>query len=86
VIPQHRPSAQVTIFNSLISVWRVSGGRKISSGPKKKAVNHREGTIRSKLEEIYKKIGYEDGKKEAIKKGFNRYTVMKQMYLIHTGK
>lgn len=47
---------------------------------------HREGTIRAKLEAIYKAKGYEAGKKEAIKKGFNKFTVQKQMYLIHTGQ
>jgi hypothetical protein len=52
-------------------------------------VQHRDGTIRSKLEAIYKKhgkSGYAEAKAEAIKKGFNKHTVNQQMYLIHTGQ
>lgn len=51
-----------------------------------KAAAHRAGTIREKLEELYKKHGYVDAKKEAIKKGFNKHTTQTQLYLIHSGK
>ncbi|MBV8488769.1 MAG: hypothetical protein JO161_10865 [Planctomycetaceae bacterium] len=52
----------------------------------KKAVAHREGTIRSQLEGLYKKHGYKDAKVAALKKGLNKFTVQKQLYLIHTGQ
>jgi hypothetical protein len=35
---------------------------------------HRDGTIRAELEKIYKAKGYAEGKKEAVKKGFNKHT------------
>jgi hypothetical protein len=46
----------------------------------------RKGTIREKLEVLYSKHGYEDGKAAALKAGYNRRTVQRQMWLIHNGR
>ena len=55
-----------------------------------KKTTHRGGdTIRAQLEAIYKKhgkAGYAEARAEALKKGYNKFTVRKQMYLIHTGQ
>jgi hypothetical protein len=55
----------------------------MSAKAKKKKTAVRRTTIRSKLEALYQKHGYEKGKAAALKAGYNKHTVQRQMWLIH---